>query len=74
MSVDDEIHVPHQVGCARCEGDGHDDLTFRRLTHPVVVQGPPVCGEVELTHWCPCPTNGEPILMAVLERQETQVG
>ncbi len=28
-----------QVGRARCHGDGHPQLTFRRLTHPVVEDG-----------------------------------
>lgn len=45
-------------GCARCDGEGHDDLLFFRLTHPVERDG-----EVLFTHWAPCPTNGEPILM-----------
>lgn len=47
------------VGCARCYGEGHTDLLFEPLTHPVDVNddlGP-------LTHWAPCPTNGEPILL-----------
>ena len=45
-------------GCARCHGDGHDDLTFLPLTHVVECD----CGET-FTHWAPCPTNGEPILL-----------
>jgi hypothetical protein len=44
-------------GCARCAGDGHPRLEFTPLTHPLEVGG------VTLTHWAPCPTNGEPILM-----------
>lgn len=66
------IHVDYQVGCARCECDGHADLTFLELAHPVVVKGPAPCGEVALTHWCPCPTTGEPILMAVIENAPTR--
>lgn len=46
-------------GCARCHGDGHDGLLFSPLTHPVVD------GEGTWTHWAPCPTNGEPILLQV---------
>lgn len=46
------------VGCARCHGEGHEALTFEPLAHPV-----PVNGGMDLTHWAPCPTNGEPILL-----------
>lgn len=48
-------------GCARCHGDGHKQLEFRRLTHPMVPLGAPP--DKALTHWALCPTNGEPILM-----------
>lgn len=47
----------NQVGCARCHGDGHPGITFQPLTHPLVL------GLYEFTHWAPCPTNGEPILL-----------
>jgi hypothetical protein len=50
------------VGCARCWGDGHKQLEFHRLTHPLVIN------DVELSHWAPCPTNGEPILLAFVEK------
>ena len=44
-------------GCARC-GQNHRKLTFTPLTHPIEA--------VEAwTHWCPCPTNGEPILLTI---------
>lgn len=45
-------------GCARCHGHGHRALTFRPLTHPYVEDSGLV-----MTHWAPCPTNGEPILL-----------
>ena len=38
--------------CARC-GGSHEELTFQPFT-----QGRPD----RYTHWCLCPTNGEPIL------------
>ena len=41
--------------CARC-GDNHDLVRFSQLTNP--------CGG--LTHWAPCPTNGEPIMLAIV--------
>jgi hypothetical protein len=50
-----------QKGCARCHGEGHPQLTFSKLTHPLVEES-----GLELTHWAPCPTNGEPILLAVV--------
>lgn len=53
----------NQVGCARCGGDGHVRLTFQSLTIPHECAP----GEV-MTHWAPCPTNGEPILLGFVER------
>lgn len=47
------------VGCARCHGDGHPGLRFEPLTFPVEMGLP---GAAVMTHWAPCPTNGEPIL------------
>jgi len=51
------------VGCARCQGDGHDDVWWEPLTHPVTVDTSPTVETVVFTHWAPCPTNGQPILM-----------
>jgi hypothetical protein len=48
-------------GCARCHGDGHADLTFEPFTHPFEAPD-----GWTATHWAPCPTNGEPILMAII--------
>lgn len=48
------------VGCARCHGDGHEKLTFKKLTHAFEPDGV----KEAYTHWAACPTNGEPILMA----------
>lgn len=45
-------------GCARCWGDGHDDLVWLPLTHMID------CDGYVATHWCLCPTNGQPILMS----------
>ena len=56
----ERLHTIDLVGCARCRGEGHARLTFRPLTHPVE------CENGERTHWAPCPTNGEPILMRIL--------
>lgn len=48
-------------GCARCHGDGHEDLVFQPLTHPFTAE--PGVSAYTFTHWAPCPTNGEPILL-----------
>jgi hypothetical protein len=45
-------------GCARCDGDGHEDVVWEPFTHPVEDTDGTLW-----THWAPCPTNGEPILM-----------
>ena len=45
--------------CARC-GNDHDDLVPEKLEKPVD----------DYTHWCPCPTNGQPILWAQVEEAD----
>lgn len=52
------------VGCARCHGEGHEDLEFEELMHPVKVYAGVKIGLVDATHWAACPTNGQPILMS----------
>lgn len=47
------------VGCARCGGD--HSLRFTEFVQPLVL------GEHILTHWAPCPTTGDPILMRFVE-------
>jgi len=49
--------------CARC-GERHEQLTPRRLAQPHDPSGPEV-----YTHWVPCPTNGEPILIAQVDTE-----
>lgn len=51
-------------GCARCDGEGHPGLTFEPLTYPLEI------GDAVLTHWAPCPTNGEPILLRFVEKPD----
>ena len=50
-------------GCARCGGNHH--VNWREFTHPVVD-----ADGTTWTHWTPCPTNGEPILMAKVPVEE----
>jgi hypothetical protein len=45
-------------GCARCHASGHEQITFRPLTFPFEL-----LHEAPFTHWAPCPTNGEPIML-----------
>ncbi len=44
--------------CARCKGD-HGGLTFTEFTNP---------SNSMFTHWCMCPTSGEPILLTQSDR------
>jgi hypothetical protein len=52
-------------GCARCHGDGHEGLTFKPLTFPLELED----GEPPMTHWCPCPRNGEPIMLCIRQTE-----
>lgn len=61
---DDEVTFD-LVGCARCDGDGHPNLTFKKFKLPA--------GENdEWTHWATCPTTGEPILMGFFDIEEDE--
>lgn len=62
MSQNDEEITFDLKGCARCHGDGHEQLTFRKLTYPLA--SVTAIDGVKLTHWASCPTNGEPILLS----------
>jgi len=46
--------------CARC-GQSHE-VRFKKLTRPMQEAGN--------THWAPCPTNGEPIMMRIVTVEE----
>lgn len=55
------------TGCARCGGDGHEDIRWEPLTFPVEdTDG------TQWTHWAPCPTNGEPILLTIRDEKEAE--
>lgn len=60
--------VHDQVGCARCHGEGHENLVFEELTYPVDL---PSTGLLA-THWSMCPTTIEPILMTFGPREEVK--
>lgn len=52
-------------GCARCNGN-HAVVAFWKLTQPVTG------GEVPLTHFGHCPSNGEPIMLFFSENSEAE--
>jgi hypothetical protein len=49
------------IRCARCSGD-HPQLMTAKLTRPFA---PPEANGIEWTHWAPCPSNGEPIMVFI---------
>lgn len=51
MNITLDLH-----GCARCDGEGHDNITFVPFTQKV---------DEKYTHWAMCPTLNEPILLTV---------
>ena len=56
------------IGCARCHGDGHEDLVFTKFTHPVERYDVEFdTFEIVATHWAMCPTVNEPIMMTFFE-------
>ncbi len=50
------------INCARC-GENHINITAKPLSQPVFLND-----EVLYTHWAPCPTNGEPILVVEMAK------
>lgn len=56
-----EERIVDLKGCARCHGE-HVGLVFMPFRYAMELDH-----EAALTHWVSCPTNGEPILMRVVE-------
>ena len=59
------LHVTGITNCARC-GCAHENLEFKEMAQPLTLY--PDTSDVlketiVFTHWCPCPTNGDPILL-----------
>lgn len=48
---------PYLKNCARCGKDHRKRIEWKPLERPIG----------ECTHWAPCPTNGQPILMHITE-------
>lgn len=69
MSEQRDVIVTNLRWCARCHGDGHENLAFERLTHPMMGYQEDV-GPIEMTHWSMCPTISEPIMMAPVQKTE----
>lgn len=51
-------------GCARCRGEGHNNLVWHPLRYPVEWRDTTIA-----THWAFCPELGEPILMVATETE-----
>lgn len=65
MMEENEDSITTTVGnCARC-GNDHVDIVFRQFTSPVMSSD-----DIEFSHYALCPTNGEPILMYVTEKEQ----
>lgn len=54
------------ANCARC-GGSHCQLELQPLTQPVLYLGLAIA-----THFAPCPTNGQPVLVRVAFYQPHQ--
>jgi hypothetical protein len=63
LQAKETFDLPQLGNCARCKQD-HEDLTFEKLEYPHEVKS-----EV-WTHWAPCPTNGQPIMLTILDEDE----
>ncbi len=64
----DGSYITSIIGCARCRGDGHDNLRFLPFTFAVENDD----DSPAFTHYCPCPANGEPILLRVFDAPEVE--
>ena len=53
------VVIKRVTQCARC-GEDHQNLVAHKLDRP---WAPPEARGVTWTHWMPCPTNGQPILV-----------
>lgn len=60
---DEPLTIARVTGCARC-GGSHEDVIARRMVRPFA---PAEAGGLTWTHWAPCPTNGDPILIMVTD-------
>jgi hypothetical protein len=49
------------ASCARCSKD-HSNLIFKSLLNPIKLRH-----DIVLTHWCSCPDNKEPIMLAIVD-------
>lgn len=78
----EELNMTRQVtACARC-GQDHE-VIFKKLTHPIQIFEDTRVRNAAFfrnpsarlyTHWAPCPTNGEPILMRMMTGPSCCVG
>lgn len=60
MPLERDEELQADIGaCARC-GRDHHGLRFRLLDRPMED------GADAYTHWAPCPTNGQPVVLRVM--------
>lgn len=52
--------------CARC-GLDHDNLEFEELEHSCPSD------DEAYTHWAGCPTNGQPVMLEIVETDSDEV-
>lgn len=55
--IDEQFTTDLLRGCARCHKD-HENMVWRPLQYPI--EDP---DGTHWTHWAPCPTNDQPVLM-----------
>jgi len=63
--MEPEVKLFSTVGCSRCHGEGHKDLSFKCFMIPVVI------GDMTFKWWATCPVTGEPILLTTMEDGDT---
>lgn len=56
--------------CARC-GQPHAGLVARRFERAF---SPPECAPLSWTYWAACPTNGDPVLIAICDTDKIPAG
>jgi hypothetical protein len=63
----EDRQICNVLRCARC-GQDHPQLVFKKFLRSV--EADEVGDNPSWTHWAPCPTNGDPILMRVWTDEE----
>jgi hypothetical protein len=67
---DTSIVINRLEGCARCGGEGHDDLVFEKLKYPFVVDDGDELVYATYTHWVMCPSVYQPIMLTIIPEDD----